>query len=65
MGWIWSDRNFGGLWFNPLDEKQKREIRALLRDPTITVKDVAKRYGVSRTTLYKTVGVVNPDKVSK
>jgi DNA invertase Pin-like site-specific DNA recombinase len=48
-----------------LDEKQKREIRALLRDPTITVKDVAKRYGVSRTTLYKTVGVVNPDKVSK
>ena len=48
-----------------LDEKQKREIRALLKDPSITVKDVAKRYGVSRTTLYKTVGVVNPDKVSK
>jgi len=45
-----------------LDEKQKREIRALFRDPSITVKDVAKRYGVSRTTLYKTVGVVNPNK---
>ena len=45
-----------------LDEKQKREIRALLRDPTITVKDVAKRYGVSRTTLYKAVGAVIPNK---
>jgi len=45
-----------------LNEKQKREIRALLKDPSITVKDVADRYGVSRTTLYKAVGVVNPDK---
>jgi DNA invertase Pin-like site-specific DNA recombinase len=36
-----------------LDDKQKREIRALLKDPMITVKDVAARYGVSRTTLYK------------
>ncbi len=38
-----------------LDEKQVREIKALLRDPTIRVTDVAKRYGVSRTTLYKNV----------
>jgi hypothetical protein len=29
------------------------------------VKDVAKRYGVSRTTLYKSVGVVAPDKGGK
>lgn len=48
-----------------LDAKQIREIRALLRDPSITVNDVAKRYGVSRTTVYKNVGVVNPDKGSK
>lgn len=48
-----------------LDAKQIREIRALLRDPSITVNDVAKRYGVSRTTIYKNVGVVTPDKDSK
>lgn len=45
-----------------LNEKQKREIRALLKDPSITVKDVAERYGVSRTTLYKAVGPVLPNK---
>ena len=45
-----------------LNEKQKREIRALLKDPSIAVSDVAKRYGVSRTTIYKSVGVVRPDK---
>lgn len=43
-----------------LDAKQIREIRALLRDPAIRVTDVAKRYGVSRTTLYKHVGAVVP-----
>lgn len=43
-----------------LNEKQKNEIRALLRDPSIVVSDVAKRYGISRTTLYKSVGVVRP-----
>lgn len=43
-----------------LDEKQVREIKALLRDPSIQVTDVARRYGVSRTTLYKYVGVVEP-----
>ncbi len=41
-----------------LDEKQVREIKALLRDPDIYVADVARRYGVSRTTLYKHVGAV-------
>ncbi|MBS0960886.1 recombinase family protein [Acetobacter thailandicus] len=34
--------------------------KALLRDPEIQVADVARRYGVSRTTLYKHVGVVAP-----
>ena len=41
-----------------LDDKQVREIKALLRDPGIQVADVARRYGVSRTTVYKHVGVV-------
>jgi len=43
-----------------LGEKQVREIKALPRDPEIQVADVARRYGVSRTTLYKHVGVVAP-----
>jgi len=43
-----------------LDDKQIREIKALLREPDIRVADVARRYGVSRTTLYKHVGVVSP-----
>lgn len=43
-----------------LDEQQVREIKVLLRDPDIQVADVARRYGVSRTTLYKHVGVIAP-----
>ncbi|CUB00765.1 recombinase family protein [Thiomonas bhubaneswarensis] len=43
-----------------LDDQQVREIKALLRDPDIQVAEVARRYGVSRTTLYKHVGVVMP-----
>ena len=43
-----------------LDDQQVREIKALLRDPDIQVADVARRYGVSRTTLYKHVGVITP-----
>lgn len=43
-----------------LDDQKMREIKALLRDPDIQVADVARRYGVSRTTLYKYVGVVAP-----
>lgn len=36
-----------------LSDKQVREIKALMADPQIQVSDVAKKYGVSRTTLYK------------
>jgi DNA invertase Pin-like site-specific DNA recombinase len=36
-----------------LTEKDVREIRAQWRDKTIRVSNIAKRYGVSRTTLYK------------
>ena len=43
-----------------LDAKQVREIRALLKDPDVRVTDVAKRYGVSRATVYKHVGAVVP-----
>lgn len=39
---------------------QVREIKVLLRAPEILVADVARRYGMSRTTLYKHVGVVAP-----
>lgn len=43
-----------------LNERQIREIKTLLADPTAKVKDIAERYEVSRTTLYKRVGVVFP-----
>lgn len=41
-----------------LGDKELREIRALLKDREVSVSDVAKRYGVSRSTLYNAVGVV-------
>jgi DNA invertase Pin-like site-specific DNA recombinase len=43
-----------------LNEKQIREIKTLLADPAAKVAELAKRYGVSRVTLYKHVGVVQP-----
>tara|TARA_A100000171_G_scaffold52539_1_gene71443 strand:+ start:954 stop:1523 length:570 start_codon:yes stop_codon:yes gene_type:complete len=43
-----------------LNKQQVREIKVLLRDPDLPVAEVARRYGVSRTTLYKYVGVVTP-----
>lgn len=45
-----------------LNERQIREIRQLLKDPDVRVTDVAQRYGVCRTTLYKHVGSVLPDR---
>lgn len=36
-----------------LDEKDVREIRALWQNKSIPVSDIARRYGISRTTLYK------------
>lgn len=38
-----------------LDDRAIGEIQALLRDPNITVKDVAERYQVSRATVYNTL----------
>lgn len=43
-----------------LDEQRVREIKALLRDSDIQISEVARRYGISRTTLYKYVGVIKP-----
>ena len=43
-----------------LDAQQVRQIKVLLRDPDIKVADVARRYGVSRTTIYKHCGVIPP-----
>ena len=36
-----------------LNDRQLREIQALLKDPEIQPGDVARRYGISRTTLYR------------
>lgn len=38
-----------------LSDKQLREIRLLLSDPDNQVQDIAKRYGVARSTIYKYV----------
>ncbi len=43
-----------------LDAKQIRHIKVLLRDPATRVSELARDYGVSRTTIYKHCGVVPP-----
>jgi DNA invertase Pin-like site-specific DNA recombinase len=45
-----------------LSAKDKQQMRVLLKDPAVRVKDVARRFGVSVATLYKRVGVVTPEK---
>jgi len=45
-----------------LSAKDKQQIRVLLKDPAVRVKDVAQRFGISVATLYKRVGVVTPEK---
>ena len=40
-----------------LDAKQIREVKALMRDPSVNVSSVAIRYGISRATLYKYAGM--------
>lgn len=39
-----------------LTDKAVKEIKQLLKDPDIEVTEVAKRYGVSRATIYKYLG---------
>lgn len=43
-----------------LNSQQVKEIKALLRDPSIPVTTIAGRYGVSRTTIYKHAGPLSP-----
>jgi transcriptional regulator of acetoin/glycerol metabolism len=43
-----------------LNDKQIRETKTLLADPAARVTDVAECDGVSRTTLYRRVKVVQP-----
>lgn len=43
-----------------LDAKQIQRIKVLLGDPAVSVADLARDYGVSRTTIYKHCGVVLP-----
>lgn len=45
-----------------LDADQVREIKALLTDSSVLINDIAKRYGVSRTTLYRHAGIYLPQK---
>ncbi|BAP88933.1 resolvase domain-containing protein [Burkholderiales bacterium GJ-E10] len=40
-----------------LDARQVREIRRLMSDPTVPVSQIAERYKVSRTTIYKVAPV--------
>lgn len=58
-------RGRSGGWKPKLEEKQVREIRALLRVPDIQLTDVARRYGVSSTTLDRHVGVIKPQRKNK
>lgn len=46
-----------------LDAKRIRQIKVLLRDPNTSVAEVARDYGVSRTTIYKHCGVVPPSEL--
>ena len=45
-----------------LSEKDKEQIKILLQNPNIRVKDVAEKYQVSTATLYRVVGVIKPDR---
>jgi DNA invertase Pin-like site-specific DNA recombinase len=48
-------------WRKPaLSPQHVREIKALLRDPSIPVASIAARYGVSRATIYKHAGADAP-----
>lgn len=45
-----------------LTAKQIQKARAMLKDPEITVTEVCEHFGVSRSTLYKRVGAVRPER---
>ena len=43
-----------------LDDMQIREVKALMRDPSVNITRVAQRYHASHTTLYKYAGADSP-----
>lgn len=45
-----------------LKAKDVKAIKALLKDPGTQVSAVAKKFGVSRTTIYNHVGVIKPER---
>lgn len=45
-----------------LSQKDVNKIKKLLSHPESSVSDIAKKYGISRTTLYKYVGVIVPER---
>jgi DNA invertase Pin-like site-specific DNA recombinase len=45
-----------------LNDEQIRQIKAMLKDPAIRVMDIAKQYGVARTTIFNAVGAVKPER---
>lgn len=48
-----------------LTPKEYREIAALLKSPEVHVQDIAKRYGVSRQTLYKNIDMTTFEVIKK
>jgi DNA invertase Pin-like site-specific DNA recombinase len=48
-----------------LNDEQIRQIKAMLKDPDIRVIDIAKQYGVGRTTIFNAVGPVKPERGTK
>lgn len=55
MAGLAAARKRGRLGGRPtkLDEQKIKEIRILLNDPDMAVNDIAKRYGVSRSSIYR------------
>lgn len=45
-----------------LDDRQKATAKKMLADPEMTVSEVARILGVSRTTIYRQVGTVKPER---
>jgi DNA invertase Pin-like site-specific DNA recombinase len=43
-----------------LNDDQIKQIGAMLKDPDIKVTDIARQYGVCRTTIFNAVGPVKP-----
>lgn len=45
-----------------LDDAQVKQIKALLKDPSIKVTDIARQYGICRATIFNAVGPEKPER---